>query len=488
MIAIGTGLASGLTSSTQWRAASNEASFELTNMYELRARLGGNTRLPSGALVAVASTIDGVEDAEERLIFESQIEVNTPDGIIVVPSRIIGADMSDGGPHVNGVITAVGRDIEPSEFGAPVVLLERNFGLFYDVPDQGDLRLGGGTTARYVGHAMSPEYFLVVEGGDLFAQANLAVLFTSLETAQELSSSPGMINDLILTLKPDADPKRVEESIIAEISRHHPEAVVNASTRADDAAYVALTGDIEGDQAVYNVISLILFGGAAFAALNFAARIVETQRREIGTSMALGLNPVSIATRPILLGVQIAILGVVFGLIMGWLVSRMMAAVLEDFLVLPVFSTPFEIDVFIVTAAIGVLVPLVAVLWPVYRAVRVQPVEAIRTGHLASRGGGLAPLIARIPTPGGSVIRMPFRNILRAPRRTILTILALSTVLALLFATVGMRDSFITTLRGGNQELAWRQRRPPHRATQRRPRDRFGGRLKHNDQQRAPIN
>lgn len=453
MIAIGTGLASGLTSSTQWRVASNEASFELTNMYELRARLGGDSRLPRGSLVQIASGIVGVKDAEERLIFESQIDINTPDGAVVLPSRVIGVDMSEGGPHVNGVVTAVGRDIEPSEFGTPVVLLERNFGIFYDAPDQGELRLGGGTTALYVGQAMSPEYFVVVEDGNLLAQANLAVLFTSLETAQELSDSRGMVNDLILTIEPGADLRRVEESLATEISRHHPEVGVNTSTRADDAAYVALTGDVEGDQAVYNVISLVLFGGAAFAALNFAARIVETQRREIGTSMALGLSPMSIAIRPILLGVQIAVLGVVFGLIMGWVVSRMMAGVIEDFFVLPVLSTPFETDVFIIVAAIGVLVPLVAVLWPVYRAVRVQPVEAIRTGHLASRGGGLAPLIGRIPLPGESVVRMPFRNMVRAPRRTILTLLALSTVLAILFAIVGLRDSFITTLRSGSEEL-----------------------------------
>ena len=126
---------------------------------------------------------------------------------------------------------------------------------------------------------------------------------------------------------------------------------------------------------------------------------------------------------------------------MGWPVSRLMAGVIKEFIVLPVFSAPFETDVFISVAAIGVLVPMVAVLWPVYRAVRVQPVEAIRTGHLASRGGGFAPLIGHIPLPGGSVIPMPFRNMLRAPRRTILTLLALSTVSAIRFAMVGLRDS-----------------------------------------------
>jgi putative ABC transport system permease protein len=453
MLAIGTGLASGLASSTQWRMESNEASIELTNMYDLRARLGGTSTLPAGSLVEVASGVHGVRDAEERLIFESQIEIATPEGIIVIPSRIVGVDMSDGGPHVNGVMTAAGRGIEPNEFGEPVVLIERNFGLFYDVPDQGELRLAGGTVVRYVGHAMSPEYFLVVEDGSLLGQANLAVLFTSLETAQFLADSPGMVNDLIMTLQPDADIPKAETELLEAFRRLHTETSMLTSTRDDDAAYVALTQDVEGDQAISYVVSGILFAGAAFAALNFAARVVETQRREIGTAMALGLSPLKIALRPILLGIQIAVLGVAFGIAIGWLVSQMIARVIEDFVVLPVFSSQLETGVFIQIGAVGVLVPIVAVIWPVYRAVRVQPVEAIKTGHLASRGGGIAPMLSRLPLPGGSVIRMPFRNLLRAPRRTILTLLAISTVLAILFAMTGMRDSFLATLEQADEEL-----------------------------------
>ena len=107
-----------------------------------------------------------------------------------------------------------------------------------------------------------------------------------------------------------------------------------------------------------------------------------------------------------------------------------MAGVLESFVPMPVFITPFQTGIFAGVAAIGFLLPILAVLWPVFRAVRVQPVDAIRTGHLAARGGGLAPAISRMPLPGSSLGRMPFRNLMRAPRRTLLTLLALTAVLA----------------------------------------------------------
>ena len=198
---------------------------------------------------------------------------------------------------------------------------------------------------------------------------------------------------------------------------------------------------------------MVLFAGAAFAALNFAARMVETQRREIGTSMALGINPIAIAARPLLVGLQIGILGVVFGVGVGLLISKLMQGVLESFVALPVFLTPFQTDIFVRVAVVGFLLPILAVLWPVFRATRVKPVDAIRTGHLAARGGGLAPVVSRLPLPGSSLGRMPFRNLLRAPRRTFLTLFALTAVVAILFSIIGMRESFLSTLALGDDEV-----------------------------------
>ena len=453
MIAIGTGMYAGLSSVTQWRFASNDASLALTNMYDVRAQPSGDGFLPQGALASIARGIDGVEAVNERLISETQVEVDTDDGPLFVRGRIVGVDMSGGGPSVNGVVPLVGRDIEGSEIGEPVVLVERNFGVYYGLPDDGELKIGGGVSARYVGQGVSPEYFLIVEEGSFFGQANLAVLFTSLETAQRLSGREGLVNDLVLTVEPGTDIDGVEAALLAETAARHPETGLDLMRTEDDASYLALTRDPEGDQAFYNVFALVLFAGAAFASLNFAARMVETQRREIGTSMALGANPLAIAVRPLLVGIQIAVLGVVFGVGIGLLIASLMQGVLEAFVPLPVFVTPFQTGIFAGVAAIGFVLPIVAVLWPVFRAVRVQPVDAIRTGHLAARGGGLAPAISRLPLPGSSLGRMPFRNLLRAPRRTVLTLFALTAVLAILVSLIGMTDSMLSTLVKGDEEL-----------------------------------
>jgi len=51
-------------------------------------------------------------------------------------------------------------------------------------------------------------------------------------------------------------------------------------------------------------------------------------------------------------------------------------------------------------------------------------------------------LLRRVPIPGGTLARIPFGNILRAPQRTILTAVGIGAIITVLIGTLGMIDSF----------------------------------------------
>jgi len=143
----------------------------------------------------------------------------------------------------------------------------------------------------------------------------------------------------------------------------------------------------------------------------------------------------------------------VLGLGVGVILSNAYAGVVRGFLPMPYFETPFQFAIFLKGALLGVIVPLVAVVYPIWRAVRVTPIEAIQTGHLVAKGGGLAPFLARFHLPGAqgrlrlsSLARFPFRNLLRNPRRTLLTALGITMAITLLVTTRGMLDSAAETL------------------------------------------
>ena len=454
IIAFGTGLFSGLRSMTIWRGLSNDASYQAVNTFDLRVSLGTGGFVERGELLAALenSAPDGsVATAEERLIVATQVSVKTPDGKAIVPGRLIGMDVSDDGPHVNSTHPDLGRDLSSTDAGRNVVMLERNFAKFYDLPPEGEATLSGDLAVDYVGHALAPEYFFVItpEGG-LLAHANFAAVFTSIETAQNLSGVERGVNDLVLILSPGAD----EDAVFDALESGFAPLGGTVARRLDDPSIRAMIEDVEGDSQFNLVLAIAIFGGAVFAAFNLTSRIMDSQRREVGVAMALGVPPRRVAIRPLLFGAQVALLGVAFGVPMGIGVAQALRVVLTDFVPLPVWKTPFMPGFFVGVAALGFLIPFAAAAIPVWRAVRVAPIDAIKTGHLAARSGGLAWALSRVRIPGGITRQIPFRNVARAPRRTMLTAFGIAAIIAVLFMVMGMLDSFLDTIDRGDVETA----------------------------------
>ncbi|MGI9529276.1 MAG: FtsX-like permease family protein, partial [Acidimicrobiia bacterium] len=454
IIALGTGAYAGLSSTARWRQQTADHNYALLNMYDLRVRLASGSHAPEGALIAQIGAMEHpewVEAAEERLVMPTQVDASVDGETILVRGAMIGVPVDEpGSPVVNAVFPWIGRALTPPDDGQPTAMIERNFALFYDLPESGTINLGGGTTVEYVGHGITPEYFIVQPEGELFfSQANYAAVFTSLGTAQTVTGSEGRVNDMVLTLSDGVDIDDAVAELEAELAAGLPAVGTSVMETTDDLTHTIVYEDIDNDQVFYSMLAVIIFIGAIAAAFNLTNRLVEQQRREIGIAMALGVPRWKIALRPMLVGVQIAVLGVVFGLIVGWLISLAMRGVLEALLPFAVWLTPFHSGLFATAAVVGFVVPLVATAIPVWRAVRVRPVDAIRSGHLAARGGGLAPLIKRVRLPGDTFATMPFRNLVRAPRRAALTIVGIAAAVSALVMIVGAIDSFTDSIDRG---------------------------------------
>ena len=198
----------------------------------------------------------------------------------------------------------------------------------------------------------------------------------------------------------------------------------------------------------------MILAGAALATFNLATRIVESQRREIGIGMALGVPARELAIRPLLLGAQIALAGAICGTALGLLAGDIFRGVLEDLLPLPVTRTPFEVSVFMRGALLGLLLPIVATAIPVWRGVRMAPIEAIRVGFRSAKSSGIASLGKHLRLPGSSIAQLPLRNALRAPRRTLMTALGIGAVVTVVVAFLGFVDSFRATVDRSQAEVA----------------------------------
>ncbi|MEN8041749.1 MAG: FtsX-like permease family protein, partial [Actinomycetota bacterium] len=449
------GAYSGLSSVAKWRKVTADHSYELLNMFDLRVELAEGSFVDAGSMQAVVESTDSggvVTEIEERLQVPTQIATSTPEGDIVVRGVVVGVPLADNGPNINGIDVPEGRALDEGDAGETTSLIERNFAIYHELPAEGTLTLSGDRDISYVGHAITPEYFLVItEGGGFFAQASFGAVFTSLETAGEIAGQPGTVNDMVLTLDDGADRDAFQATLAEAFASEMPEVGVVVTNTDDDLAYTATYEDIEGDQQFFTILAVVILLGSAAAAVNLTARMVEQTRREMGVAMALGVRRRRIALRPMLLGVQIAVLGALLGVLAGWAIASAMAGVLDSFLPQPEWLTPTQWNVFFTAALLGIGLPVAAVGIPVWRAIRVNPVDAIRTGHLASRGGGLAPLVKRVRLPGNTFSQMPLRNVMRAPRRGLLTALGIGASIIVLVMIVAAIDSLLGTLAKGGE-------------------------------------
>ena len=454
IIAIGTGIYSALGSTATWRRESNDASFSALGMYDLRVKTADGVDAPAGSMRAALDRIPSgtIARAEERLVVPTQLDASTADKTILVPGRIVGVGVDDGGPLINKVWVEQGwgRTLNAGDATAATVVLERNFASHYSLPATGSLRVGT-HEVQYVGQGMSPEYFFVVtEEGGFFAEANFGVVFTSLQTAQRLAGSDGRVNDLLIRLEPGVDITTARSAVTGAFAESG--LAVTVMDQRDEDAYRVLYDDINSDQTFWNVFAGLILAGAAFGAFNLASRMVEAQRREIGIGMALGFSRRRLMFRPLLVGVEIAVLGVVLGVMVGLVVDAALRPVFTGMLPLPVWHTDFQPATFARGAALGFVLPVIATAWPVWRAVRMQPVDAIATTHRSARAG-LSPLLRRLPWPRSTYSRMPVGNVLRTPRRTALTALGIAAALSALIVTLGMIDSFLSTMTRHDREV-----------------------------------
>lgn len=457
IIALGTGVHAGLSSMINWRQQSYDKSYALLNMYDLRVRLTEGSTVDTETLRTALNEIphaDWITAAEPRLILPTLVETGDASDPILVPGRIIGVDVTGGEPSINRLHMKQGASFAEQADPAGTAIIEWNFAEYYDLPPQTTVRVSGGQELRVVGAAVMPEYIMVIANEVGFLdEAQFAVVATPLETAQALAGQPGRANDVLLTLDKAADHEQIRAEIQEVFDAQFGGTGITLMTPDDDPSYSTLYNDIESDNRIFNLIAYLFLAGAAFGTFNLATRVVEAQRRQIGIGMALGVPRAQLALRPLLVGLQIALLGVVFGLLMGLLLGRAMGDLMRDYIPMPIMETPFQAQKFVQAAALGIVLPVAATVYPVWRAVRVAPIDAIRSGALIGKSSGLAHLLVSLPLPGRSFTQMPLRNLLRAPRRTLLTLLSIAAAITTLIAMIGMLDSFFATIDATESEF-----------------------------------
>lgn len=453
VIALGTGVYAGLGGTSAWRIRSNDLSYSSLHMHDLRVQLPDGAFVDQGVLSAAVAGLDdasSVDVATERLVAPTLVDASTGDDHLLVPGEVVG--MPTGTTGVDSLYVEAGRGLVASDERKPVAVLESKFAAANSLRSRGRLRVGSGAAVTYVGTGYTPEYFQVVgRSGMVLGDDAFAVVFMPLPGAQQATGHTGRVNDLVMRLRPGADLDEVHAQLAAAVAPYGG----TVTTTSEDPVRRALYEDARNDQTTWNIFAFLILFGAAFAAFNLITRMIESQRREIGVGMALGVPPWRLALRPVLAGVQISVLGVLAGIGVGWATGVAMGNVMTDLLPLPIWETPFQTGRFARAAVLGFLIPVLATVVPIARALRTSPVDAIRSGaYGAARSSGrLLRVATKVRLPGRSWTAMSLRNVLRAPRRSLLTAFGVAAAITSLVAVLGLLDTFAAAGRASADEV-----------------------------------
>jgi putative ABC transport system permease protein len=456
IIALGAGIYAGLGSTSVWRRESLDATFARAAAHDVKVSLVPGTSIEPARLDGAIRAASGEEIArvETRLVVQAPVSVRHRGTTVVAAGELVGVDL-DRRRHVDRWTAVAGRDLSPADRAARIGLLDEHFVREHDLPTRGDLVVGGDVELTYVGTVLSPEYLNpnVTSGEAIQGAATRAVVVAPLATVQEVAGLPGQVNDAVILAERGTDVERLAASLRRELAVSLPDTAVTVTARRSDPLVRALYDEIDSEQQIFDVFAYLVLAGAGFAAFNLTRRVVEAQRREIGIAMALGLPPSRIAIRTMFLAAEITAVGIVLGVLLGWGISEFVLSIVTRYAPLPVVETPFQLGLFARAALLALTVPLAAAAYPVWRAVRVSPVDTLVPPHLRSGRHRLTNVLRHLRLPGTITMQAPFRRTLRAPMRSLLTILALGFVIAPLLAAFGATDSATATIDAGQRLL-----------------------------------
>ncbi|MFX0086348.1 MAG: ABC transporter permease [Candidatus Hodarchaeota archaeon] len=450
IIGLGTGAYVGLSSTTPWRQHAFDQSNEKLHMFDLKLELGGSW-INETQLHSVLNELlhaEWIQATEYRIIFPISINASNEDQIILVNGRLIGINVTSGSENltVNGIEVVDGRNIEPSESEASVCIVEYNFAEYYNLePNNQSFFLPGGIELAFIGTGLSPEYFMVIEENSIMAESVFCALFIPMQTAQTIIQNliglpKGHVNEAIFLLSSDVDIDVLKTEITSAIEDNFSIMNVKFTEKDEYPAYRIQKDDIPNDQKMYFIISFLTLLAAAVGTFNLISRVVNSHRRQIGINMALGVPPLQLAIRYLIFSFEIAIGGVILGLVLSQFIGERLGTVYVEVIPFPVWEEWLVAELFMQGAILGVLIPFSATIIPIWRATRVRPIQAIQTGYTLSTGKGAAPLLERIHFPGSIFFQLPFRNFARNPRRTFSTIIGIALALSVLVAILALLD------------------------------------------------
>lgn len=387
--------------------------------------------------------VSGIAEADSRTVVDlpmtvpNGIKPNQEPGKVKVEARFISIPLNQQ-PKLDQVILQAGS--YPDE--AREVVVDNRFAEHHGL-ELGDELLvdtaDGPTSLTVSGIGVSAEYLWVSKSRQdiMPSPGEFGVFYIPREGMRELGYGDST-NQVLYELVPEAD----SDSILGEVKQIlHEENVLTATPQEELIGVQLLQMDLDSFKGMALTFPFIFLIVAGFVLVALLSRMVDQQAPQIGTLMALGVPRTRIMGHylqfSLIMGIAGALLGSIFGVLMGMEMTKMYARELN----IPYVSTTIYWSVALFGAGFGLLTALLAGYIPARRAARMQPAQAMKPYNPAN--------VAKVRYKHGWLkraplwLRLPLRDLSRHRARTLGTALGVAAALVLVLSVSASFDSIV---------------------------------------------
>lgn len=403
--------------------------------YRFAQVFAGVKRAPTRLVDRIAA-IPGVQAVDTRIVKLATLDVAgfaepVIGHLVSVPER--------GDPVLNRYAVRAGRGVRPG--AKDEVVLSEPFAEAHRLrpgSSLGAIMNGKKRTLRVVGIALSPEFVYAIGPGSLMPDdKRYGILWMGREALAAAYDLDGAFNAVALSLLRGTRSDGVIDRLDRLLDRYGG---VGAYDRDEQISNWFLMNEIEQLKSLATILPAIFLAVAAFLTNMVMARLIATERSEIGLMKAFGYRDLEIGWHYAKMVVTISGLGIVLGWGVGAWLGRFNTEIYAEFYRFPFLYFEPSPWSFLVAGLVSLGAALIGTIGAVRRAVGLAPAEAMRppAPPLYRKGRIAATWLGRQFDQSTRII---LRQIVRWPVRSFLTATGVAFTVAVLITSMQWLDA-----------------------------------------------
>jgi putative ABC transport system permease protein len=403
--------------------------------YAFAEVFAGVKRAPE-RLAGQISAIPGVQTVQTRIVKLATLDIAGFEEPAVGQIVSIPEDRE---PLLNKLALREGRFVEPGQ--PDEVVLSEPFAEAHGLVPGDNLRAlmnGKKRKLTVVGIALSPEHVYAIGPGALMPdEERFGILWMGREALAAAYDLEGAFNDVSLSLLRGVAPETVIQQLDELTERYGS---VGAVARQDQLSNWFLMNEIRQMETIATIMPAIFLLVAAFLSNMVLARLISTERTEIGLMKAFGYTDAEVMLHYAKLVMAMTSVGIVLGWIVGAIFGRISTELYTDFYRFPLLIYQPSVGVFAFGALVSLVLALAGTSGVVRRAAQLPPAEAMRPPEppVYKRSGGWSEkLTGWLDQPSRIVIR----HIRRTPVRSALSCIAIALSIGVVISAMQWIDS-----------------------------------------------